>query len=140
MRHTIHILRFKASSVLLAAGVLALTAAAVLSPSRAADAAGRVWEPFVLVAGLLLVGLVAQGDGVFEAVADRLARTPGGPGHLLVVLLLLTAAVTVLNLDTSVAFLTPILVLTARRRGAPVEPFLYGAVLMSNSASTNARR
>ena len=137
MRHTIHILRLKASTVLLAAGVLALTTAAVLAPSRTSDAAGRVWEPFVLVAGLLLVGLVAHGDGVFDAVADRLARTPGGPAHLLVVLLLLTAAVTaVLNLDTSVAFLTPILVLTARRRGATVEPFLYGAVLMSNSAST----
>jgi len=117
--------------------VLALTTAAVLSPDRAGEAAGRVWEPFVLVAGLLLVGLVAHGDGVFDAVAGRLTRTPGGAGHLLVVLLLLTAVVTaVLNLDTSVAFLTPILVLTARRRGLAEEPFLYGAVLMSNAAST----
>jgi arsenical pump membrane protein len=45
------------------------------------------------------------------------------------------ATTAVLNLDTSVAFLTPILVLAARRRGAPEEPFLYGAVFMSNSAS-----
>jgi arsenical pump membrane protein len=122
--------------VLLGAGAAALAIAAMLSRARTTESAGHVWEPFVLVAGLLLVGLVAHGDGVFEAIAARLARTPGGPGHLLVVLLLLTAAVTaVLNLDTSVAFLTPILVLTARRRGAPEAPFVYGAVLMSNSAS-----
>jgi arsenical pump membrane protein len=48
---------------------------------------------------------------------------------------MVAATTAVLNLDTSVAFLTPILVLAARRRGAREEPFLYGAVFMSNSAS-----
>ncbi|HZQ57355.1 MAG TPA: SLC13 family permease, partial [Acidimicrobiales bacterium] len=39
------------------------------------------------------------------------------------------------NLDTSAAFLTPVLVLAARRRGVGEGPFLYGALVMSNSAS-----
>ena len=40
-----------------------------------------------------------------------------------------------LNLDTSVVFLTPVLVHAARRRGLDERPFLYGSVFMSNSAS-----
>jgi arsenical pump membrane protein len=61
---------------------------------------------------------------------------PRYPRLLLVVLLALVAVVTaVLNLDTSVVFLTPVLLHTARRRGLDERPFLYGAVFMSNSAS-----
>lgn len=122
--------------VLLTLGLVASTVAALAAPGLTADAAARVWAPFVLVAGLLAIGLVAHGDGLFDAVAARLGRLPGGSGVLLVALLMLVAVLTaVLNLDTSVAFLTPILVLTARSRGVDEEAFLYGAVLMSNSAS-----
>jgi arsenical pump membrane protein len=99
-------------------------------------AAAQVWPPFVLVAGLLLIGAVAAADGVFEAFGVRLARAPLGPRALLVALLALVAVVTaVLNLDTSVVFLTPVLVNAARRRGLDERPFLYGSVFMSNSAS-----
>jgi arsenical pump membrane protein len=41
----------------------------------------------------------------------------------------------ILNLDTSVFFLTPVLLHLARRRGIDERPFLYGAVVMSNAAS-----
>lgn len=99
-------------------------------------AAGQVWPPFVLVAGLLLIGSVAAADGLFEAIGTRLARTPLRPHTLLAVLLALVAVVTaVLNLDTSVVFLTPVLIHAARGRGLDERPFLYGSVFMSNSAS-----
>jgi arsenical pump membrane protein len=99
-------------------------------------AAAQVWPPFVLVAGLLLVGTVAAGDGLFEAIGARLARAPLRPRSLLVALLGLVAIVTaVLNLDTSVVFLTPVLVHAARGRGLDERPFLYGSIFMSNSAS-----
>jgi arsenical pump membrane protein len=99
-------------------------------------AAGQVWPPFVLVAGLLLIGTVAAADGLFEAIGARLARAPLRPRALLVALLGLVAMVTaILNLDTSVVFLTPVLVHAARRRGLDERPFLYGTVFMSNSAS-----
>src|SRR5438552_14547576 len=99
-------------------------------------AAGQAWPPFVLVAGLLLIGAVAAADGLFEALGARLARTTLGAQSLLVALLALVAIVTaVLNLDTSVVFLTPVLVHAARGRRLDERPFLYGSVFMSNSAS-----
>ncbi len=41
----------------------------------------------------------------------------------------------VLNLDTAVVFLTPVLVLAARARGVDEEPFLYAAVYLANASS-----
>jgi arsenical pump membrane protein len=41
----------------------------------------------------------------------------------------------VLNLDTSVAFLTPVLVYSARSRGEGEAPLLYGCLLLSNAGS-----
>jgi arsenical pump membrane protein len=100
-------------------------------------ASGRqTWPPFVLVAGLLLIGRVADGDGLFEAAGARLSRTRLGAHSFLFALLALVAVVTaILNLDTSVAFLTPVLVHAARQRGLDERPFLYGSVYMSNAAS-----
>jgi arsenical pump membrane protein len=99
-------------------------------------AAGQVWPAFALVAGLLLVGVVAEADGLFAAAGAALARAPGGARAAFLSALALVVAVTaVLNLDTSVFFLTPVLVHLARVRGIDELPFLYGAVFMSNAAS-----
>jgi arsenical pump membrane protein len=84
----------------------------------------------------LLVGLVAERDGLFAAAGARLSRLPLGPHLLLTAALLLVALVTaILNLDTSVFFLTPVLLHMARHRGLDETPFLYGAVFMSNAGS-----
>ena len=99
-------------------------------------AAGQVWPAFALVAGLLLVGVVAEQDGLFAAAGAALARLPGGTRASFLVSLALVASVTaILNLDTSVFFLTPVLVHLARARGIEEAPFLYGTVFMSNAAS-----
>ena len=99
-------------------------------------AAGQVWPAFVLVTGLLLVGVVAEKDGLFAATGAALARAPGGTRLAFVWSLALVAVVTaLLNLDTSVVFLTPVLLHLARVRGADERPFLYGTVFMSNAAS-----
>ena len=99
-------------------------------------AARQAWPPFVLVAGLLLVGTAAAADGLFGAAGAGLARSRLGDRSLLVALLVLVALVTaVLNLDTSVLFLTPVLVHAARGRGLDERPFLYGSVFMANAAS-----
>ena len=108
----------------------------MLAPSHAASAASQAWPAFVLVAGLLVVGALAAEDGLFAAAGGQLARLPGGGMRLLTLLLLFEACVTaVLNLDTAVVFLTPVLLHAARRRGLDEEPFLYGAIFMANSAS-----
>jgi arsenical pump membrane protein len=98
--------------------------------------AQQTWPPFALVAGLLLIGKVTAADGLFEALGARLAQARLGSRGLLIALLALVAVVTaVLNLDTSVVFLTPVLIHAARRRNLDERPFLYGSVFMANAAS-----
>jgi arsenical pump membrane protein len=99
-------------------------------------ALSQSWPPFVLIAGLLLIGLLANRDGLFAWGGARLEALPGGGLALLGAALLLDAVVTaVLNLDTAVVFLTPVLIFAARRRRVGVEPFLYGCVFMANASS-----
>jgi arsenical pump membrane protein len=117
-------------------GAAAAVAAAIATPANAHSAFTQAWPAFALVAGLLLVGSAAARQGLFEAAGAWIARAPGGPVVLLCGLLLVDALVTVvLNLDTAVVFMTPVLLHVARRRGLGDGPFLYGAVFMANSAS-----
>lgn len=122
--------------VLAAAGLTALVVAAVLSPSETRSAAAQVWSPFVLVVGLLLVGLVANDDGLFARAGHLLARTArSGPGVFVGTTLLVATVTALLNLDTAVAFLTPVLVYTARSRDEGEAPLLYGCLLLANAGS-----
>jgi arsenical pump membrane protein len=103
---------------------------------HAHEALSQAWPAFALVAGLLLVGATAAREGLFEEAGAVAARVRGGGTALLAALLLVAAVFTaVLNLDTAVVFLTPVLLHAARERGLGEEPFLYGAVFMANSAS-----
>lgn len=96
----------------------------------------QTWPPFVLVAGLLLIGHVASEDGLFDYAASRLERLPGSPAALFAACCLTVAITTaLLNLDTAAVFLTPVLILAARRRGLRQAPFLYGALFMVNASS-----
>lgn len=100
------------------------------------EALTHAWPPFVLVTGLLLIGTVAHRDGLFARAGAALDRLPGPPVALFVAgAALVTAVTAVLNLDTAVVFLTPVLVLGARNRGVDEEPFLYMAVFMANAGS-----
>src|SRR5262249_2220005 len=100
------------------------------------DAAAQAWPPFVLVAGLLLIGAVPEGYGLVSALGAPAEPLGGHPVLLLAALLGIEAAVTaVLNLDTAVVFVTPVLLHAARRRGCDERPFLYGALFMANGAS-----
>lgn len=96
----------------------------------------QAWPAFALVAGLLLIGAAAAREGLFAATGTFVARAPGGPRVLLAGLLAAEAVVTaILNLDTAVVFMTPVLLNAARARGLREDPFLYGAVFVANSAS-----
>jgi arsenical pump membrane protein len=122
--------------VLLALGILTAAVAAVLAHRQAVVSAEETWPPFVLVTGLLLIGLVANHDGVFAAIAGFFSSIVKAPMPLYLCAMALVAVVTaLLNLDTSVAFLTPVLVTMARLRQAGETRFLYGCVFMSNAAS-----
>jgi arsenical pump membrane protein len=121
------------SWLLAGAGVAGLVAA---SPAGAAAAASQDWSPFVLVTGLLLIGLVANDDGLFAAAGHQLARVASSGGVLFAGAAgIVGVATATLNLDTSVAFLTPVLIYTARSRGGGEAPLLYGCLLLSNAGS-----
>lgn len=124
------------SRILAAAGLASGLAAVVLDRSGARSAAAQVWPAFVLVAGLLLVGLVADQDGIFAAAGRRLAELAPNPLALFAGAAAMVAVVTaLLNLDTSVVFVTPVLVHAARRRGQTEVPLLVGCLLLSNAGS-----
>jgi arsenical pump membrane protein len=117
-------------------GIIGCIAAAALRPADAGPAAAQDWPPFVLVAGLLLIGLVADDDGLFAYAGNRLARLTRGGGTIFAGAVILIGVVTaVLNLDTSVAFLTPVLVYAARNRHGGEPALLYGCLLLSNAGS-----
>lgn len=110
--------------------------AVLVGPSQAREAAAQDWPPFVLVTGLLLVGLVADEDRLFSSAGHGLARlAPDGVVLYGGAVLLIVTVTTILNLDTSVAFLTPVLAYTARSRGGGEAPLLYGCLLLSNAGS-----
>ena len=113
-----------------------LAVAFAVRPADALSAAAQDWSPFALVCGLLLIGLVADDDGLFAAAGARLAAAVRSGVLLFAGSVLLISVVTAtLNLDTSVAFLTPVLVHAARNRGYGEPALLYGCLLLSNAAS-----
>lgn len=121
---------------LAAVGAAGLVAAALSHPTAARSAAAQDWPPFVLVAGLLLIGVVADDDGLFAAAGHRLARSaPSGVVLFCGAVVLIGVVTALLNLDTSVAFLTPVLIYAARSRGEGEAPLLYGCLLLSNAGS-----
>jgi arsenical pump membrane protein len=122
--------------LLAGAGAASAAVAAALFPAGAGAAAAQDWPPFVLVAGLLLIGLVADDDQLFATAGYWLGRAARNGFVLFAGAAVITGVVTaVLNLDTSVAFLTPVLVYTARSRGAAGPALVYGCLLLSNAGS-----
>jgi arsenical pump membrane protein len=119
-----------------AGGVLLLGGAFAIAPHSARLAAAQTWTPFVLVMGLLLVGLAAADDGLFMAAGVRLAALTSLDGAFFIgAVVLITSVSAVLNLDTSVVFVTPVLVAAARRRGKGEASLLYGSLLLANAGS-----
>ena len=122
--------------VLALAGLVGGAVAIAVRPTLALAGAGQDYPAFALVAGLLLIGLVADDDGLFAAAGRWLARLTANGVALFAGAAVIIASVTAtLNLDTSVAFLTPVLIYTARERGTGEAALLYGCLMLSNAGS-----
>src|ERR1700689_3748942 len=67
------------SRLLLGLGVLGAAVAILARPADAAHAAAQDWSPFVLVTGLLLIGVVANDDGAFAAAGRWLDQSSMRP-------------------------------------------------------------
>jgi arsenical pump membrane protein len=117
-------------------GAPAVVVSAALYHRALGAAARQDWPPFVLVTGLLLIGVVAKDEGIFDLAGTLIARIGRSGTSLLLCTSALVALVTVtLNLDTSVTFVTPVVLAAARRQRRDPEPFVYLVVCMSNGAS-----
>jgi arsenical pump membrane protein len=122
--------------VLALVGVVGAAVALGVSPSDAHSSAGQTWTPFVLVTGLLLIGLVAEEDGLFRAAGTQLARAaPNGTTLFVGGAVLIVVVTATLNLDTSVVFLTPVLIVAARQRSKGEGALLYGSLFLANASS-----
>ncbi|MFC4944331.1 ArsB/NhaD family transporter [Pseudonocardia sp. GCM10023141] len=90
------------------------------------------------LAAILLLGHLADAEGVFAWLGARLAVAAAGRPQRLLVLVFVAAAGTtaVLSLDATVVLLTPVVLTTAARLRVPARPHVYACGHLSNSAST----
>jgi arsenical pump membrane protein len=122
--------------VLGAVGAMAALVCLVLDRGQARSAASQVWPAFVLVAGLLLIGLAAEQDGLFAAAGRRMAaRASSGLAFFGAATMAIAVVTAVLNLDTSVVFLTPVFVYAGTRRGSGGTAVVVACLLLSNAGS-----
>jgi arsenical pump membrane protein len=136
IRHAFRLASRHGSSVLAIVGIVGAALAWAVDHTAAHAATSQVWSPFVLVTGLLLVGLVADQDGLFAALGARLASlAPNGLALFAGASLIVVTVTALLNLDTSVVFVTPVLVYAARSRGQSEVPLLMACLLLSNAGS-----
>ena len=89
------------------------------------------------LAVILLLGRLAEVEGVFDWLGRELAGHSRGRSRRLLRLTVLAAAVitAVLSLDATVVLLTPVVLATARRLRVPARPHAYACGHLANSAS-----
>jgi arsenical pump membrane protein len=99
---------------------------------------GELGPTVGFLAAVLALGHLADLDGAFSWLGQRLRRAATGRPRRLFGLVMVAAAVTTaaLSLDATVVLLTPVVLVTARRGGLPGRPHLYACGHLANSAST----
>ena len=65
----------RATAAFGAVGIVGALIALIVAFHHARNAAAQTWAPFVLVAGLLLIGLVAEEDRLFHAAGSPTSPT-----------------------------------------------------------------
>jgi arsenical pump membrane protein len=122
--------------------VVAVPAAALviatgaISPHRALTEAMRLGPVIGFLAAVLVLGQLAQDEGLFRACGAWLARGSGRPQRLLARVFAAASVITaVLSLDATVVLLTPVVFATANGLGARAKPQVYGTAHLANSAS-----
>lgn len=89
------------------------------------------------LAAILLLGRLADAEGVFDWLGARLGGAAAGRPRRLLGLVFVAASATtvVLSLDATVVLLTPVVLLTARKLSVPARPHTFGCAHLANSAS-----
>ncbi|MFP5020428.1 SLC13 family permease [Pseudonocardia phyllosphaerae] len=118
-----------------AAGVAVL--AGLVSPATAWREVTDLGPTIGFLAAILLLGHLADAEGVFRWLGARLATASRGSPRRLLALVTVAAAVTTaaLSLDATVVLLTPVVLATAAGLHLPPRPHSYACAHLSNSAS-----
>ncbi len=119
------------------AAALVLVAVGAIGLDTVADEAADLGPTIGFLAAVLVIGALAEREGLFRAAGHLLAvRSGGRPGRLLGLVVALAAGVTaILSLDATVVLLTPVVVATTGALGVRARPHLYACGHLSNSAS-----
>ncbi|GJF27907.1 arsenic transporter [Kitasatospora sp. NE20-6] len=125
----------EAAAAVPAAGLLILLGA--IPPEDVAEEAARLGPVIGFLAAVLVIAELCDEEGLFRACGAWMARSARGLPQRLLVQVFLAASVTtaVLSLDATVVLLTPVVLVTAARLGAPPRPHVYACAHLSNTAS-----
>ncbi|MEQ3552395.1 SLC13 family permease [Pseudonocardia nematodicida] len=123
--------------------VVAVPAAAIavlaglVTPAGAWGEVAELAPTIGFLAAILLLGHLADAEGVFRWLGALLGSASAGSPRRLLVLVFAAAAGTtaVLSLDATVVLLTPVVLATAARLRLPARPHSYACAHLSNSAS-----
>lgn len=110
----------------------------LISPQGALEAVGRLGSTLLFLGAVLLIGRLAEAEGVFRWLGGVLAGTarPRSPTALFTAVFVVAAVTTaVLSLDATVVLLTPVVVVAARRRLVSAAPSVYVTAHLANTAS-----
>lgn len=119
------------------AGAVVMYALRLVGPGDVADLWAETGTVLVFLAGMLLVGYVADQAGVFSWLAYHTARLSRGNGVLLYVGLYLTGVFVTIwfSLDTTAVVLAPIVYNLVTALGLPPLPFVFATTYVANTAS-----
>ncbi|MBW8481109.1 SLC13 family permease [Actinomadura parmotrematis] len=120
----------------LALGLL-LVATGAVPAAEARAGLGRIAPLLLFLAAVVVLAELTRRAGVFDAVAQGLARAGRGRYPALFALCLLFASVTTafLNLDTTAVLLTPVMLALAARSDIAAPPLAMTTVWLANTAS-----
>ncbi|MDQ2880392.1 MAG: SLC13 family permease [Actinomycetota bacterium] len=110
----------------------------IVSPAEAFTQIRALGPTVGFLAAILVLAHLADAEGVFRWLGDRLAVASAGRPQRLLGLVFAAAAVTtaVLSLDATVVLLTPVVFGTAALLRLRAKPHVYACTHLANSAST----
>ncbi|MEW2355134.1 SLC13 family permease [Spirillospora sp. NPDC029432] len=109
-----------------------------LLPAHEAEASlGRILPMLVFLFAVVVLAELTKEAGVFDLIAERIARAGRGAYGVLFLLCVAFASVTTvfLNLDTTAVLLTPVMLALAARTGIAALPLAMTTVWLANTAS-----
>src|SRR5690606_36878370 len=120
----------------LAAG-LVFVATGLIPAGTARASIGRIAPLLLFLFSVIVLAELTKEAGVFDAIAQRMARAGRGSYAALFLLCVAFASLTTvfLNLDTTAVLLTPVMLALAARAGIATLPLAMTTVWLVNTAS-----